>query len=141
MGGEMQVSREMDYGVRAMVVLSVHEKEVLSKRTIATEFKIPVNFLALILPKLVRSGLVESLPGPRGGYRLAKPSSRISLYDVITAVDGEVAFNRCLEAKRGCEQKSRCPVTVIWRKLQYDAMDYLKGVTFERLARDYENLA
>ena len=137
----MQVSRELDYGVRAMVVLSAHEKEVLSKRTIATEFRIPVNFLALILPKLVRSGLVESLPGPRGGYRLARPSSKISMFDVVTAIEEEVAFNRCLEAKRGCESKTRCPVNPIWRKLQCDAMDFLKGVTFERLAKDYEDLA
>ena len=133
----MQVSRELDYGVRAMVVLSVHDKEILSKRSIATEFKIPVNFLALILPKLVRSGLVESLPGPKGGYRLAKPSTRISMYDVVVAIEDNVAFNRCLDRKRGCSEKKRCPVTNVWQKLQYDAMSFLKEVKFDNLAAKF----
>lgn len=134
----MQVSRELDYGIRAMVVLSAHEREVLSKRTIAGEFRIPVNFLALILPKLVRSGLVESLPGPKGGYRIAKPASKISMYDVVIAIENEVAFNRCLAVKPSCESKGNCPVSLVWKKLQCDAMDYLKGVTFESLASNFE---
>ena len=136
-GGGMQVSRELDYGVRAMVVLSAHERGVLSKRAIADEFRIPVNFLALILPKLVRRGLVESLPGPKGGYRLARPASRISMFDVIVAIEDHVAFNRCLEKKSGCDLSGRCPVTDIWKKLQCDAMDYLKGVTFDSLSRGF----
>ncbi|MBN1283534.1 MAG: Rrf2 family transcriptional regulator [Proteobacteria bacterium] len=133
----MQVSRELDYGVRAMVVLSAHDREILSKRKIAKEFRIPVNFLALILPKLVRSRLVESLPGPKGGYRLARPASRISMYDVIIAIEDEVAFNLCLRSKSGCEEKQRCPVTHVWRKMQCDAMDYLKGVSFEKLSQGF----
>ena len=124
----MQVSRELDYGIRAMVVLSAHDEDILSKRIIATEFEIPVNFLALILPKLVRSGLVESLPGPKGGYRLAKPSARISMLDVVLAIEEEIAFNRCLSPKRGCDMKKGCPVTYVWKKLQCDAMDYLKSI-------------
>jgi len=136
-GGGMQVSRELDYGVRAMVVLSAHDRNVLSKRAIADKFKIPVNFLALILPKLVRNGLVESLPGPKGGYRLAKPASRISMLDVIVAIEDDVAFNRCLEKISGCDMSERCPVSEVWKRLQCDAMDYLKGVTFDSLSRGF----
>ena len=133
----MQVSRELDYGVRAMVVLSAHDEDILSKRIIATEFEIPVNFLALILPKLVRSGLVESLPGPKGGYRLAKPPARISMFDVVLAIEEEIAFNRCLNPKLGCNMKKGCPVTLVWKRLQSEAMDYLKGVTFDKLAANF----
>jgi len=135
----MQVSRELDYSVRAMVVLSAVDREILSKRAIASKFKIPVNFLALILPKLVRSGLVESLPGPKGGYRLAKPASKISLYDVVLAIEDEVAFNRCLDSKRGCSEKAYCPVSTVWEKLQCDTMDYLRGVRLDKLAADFKN--
>jgi Rrf2 family protein len=130
----MQVSREIDYGIRAMVILAMQEDAVLSKRHIATEFCIPVNFLALILPKLVRAGLVESLPGPRGGYRLAKPSEKISMHDVVCAIGGQIVLNRCLGDAHGCELMSRCPATKFWRELQGLTVDYLKGVTFDRIA-------
>ncbi len=129
----MQVSRELDYGVRAIVVLATNEGQVLSKRRIAEEFRVPVNFLALILPKLVRSGLVESLPGPKGGYRLARPAAGISIYDVMMAVDGELAFNRCLDDAVGCDMRERCPVTHFWKRLQQDAIISLKGATFDRI--------
>lgn len=135
----MQVSRELDYGVRAMVVLAAHEKDVFSKRKIAEEFKIPVNFLALILPKLVHWGLVESLPGPRGGYRLAKPANRISIYDVACAVDEEFRLNNCLNPKKGCEMSAKCPVSKVWKELQEGCIKRLKGVTFEALAVDYKS--
>lgn len=133
----MQVSRELDYGVRAIVVLAMNEGQVLSKRRIAEEFRVPVNFLALILPKLVRSGLVESLPGPKGGYRLAKPSAGISIYDVMMAVDGELAFNRCLDEEVGCEMRERCPVTHFWKRLQDDAILSLRGATFDRIVSQH----
>jgi len=134
----MQVSRELDYGVRAVVVLAAHEKDVLSKRKIAEEYQIPVNFLALILPKLVRAGLVESLPGPKGGYRLAKASEKISIYDVACAVDEEFRLNHCLDPNKGCDMSNRCPVSKVWRKLQEDSVDFLKEITFAGLISEYE---
>jgi Rrf2 family protein len=133
----MQVSRELDYGVRAMLVLAAHEKDVLSKRKIAEEFQIPVNFLALILPKLVHSGLVESLPGPRGGYRIAKAAGRISLFDVACAVDEHFNINHCLDPDKGCEVSVKCPVSKVWKEMQENCIDNLKRVTFETLVRDY----
>jgi Rrf2 family protein len=135
----MQVSRELDYGVRAMVVLAAHEKDVLSKRKIAEEFCIPVNFLALILPKLVHFGLVESLPGPRGGYRIAKPASRISIFDVACAVDEEFKLNHCLDPDKGCDLSAKCPVSRVWKELQESCVERLKGVTFEVLVADYRS--
>lgn len=137
----MQVSRELDYGVRAMLVLAAHEKDVLSKRRIAEEFEIPVNFLALILPKLVRSGLVESLPGPKGGYRLARPPQRISLFDVACAVDEAFWLNHCLDPAKGCEVSSKCPVRKVWKRIQADSVNALKGVTFDGLVADYQALS
>ena len=133
----MQVSRELDYSIRAIVILATDPVAVMSKRTIASRFCIPVNFLSILLPKLVHAGIVESLPGPRGGYRLAKPASAITILDVIRAVERPLAVNHCLDAKRGCDQKEHCPVSRCWEEVQDRAVDYLSSVTFERLASDY----
>lgn len=132
----MQVSRELDYGVRAVVVMARNADEVMSKRRIAEAFSIPVNFLAIILPKLVRTGIVESLPGPRGGYRLARSPERISIYDIVLAINRGFSLNRCEDVRRRCTMKSRCPVAPHWEQLQRDVEAYLKGVTFDRLAEE-----
>lgn len=125
----------MDYSVRAIVVLASNGSDVMSKRRIAEKFDIPINFLAIILPKLVHAGIIESLPGPKGGYRLAKPSNKISMLDVIIAVHEHFALSRCQDPKRSCDQKHRCPVAPFWQKLQGNVESYLKGVTFEELSQ------
>lgn len=134
----MQVSREVDYGVRAIVVLAAHEGEVLSKRRIADEFGIPINFLAIILPKLVHEGLVESLPGPKGGYKLMPKSSDISIFDVICAIDKCFALNRCLDVGKGCEYIEGCPIRPHWKRIQGDIEEYLRHIKFDKLAEDFK---
>jgi Rrf2 family protein len=134
----MRISRELDYGVRAIVVLAAHEGQVMSKRTIAKSFGIPVNFLAIILPKLVQRGIVESLPGPRGGYRLARQARLVSLYDVIFAVDRDFTLARCLGDKLSCDHRDRCPVVPYLQRMQEGAVKYLKGVTFDKLAEGFK---
>lgn len=131
----MQISRELDYGIRAVVVLAKNLDGVLSKRKIAEDFGIPVNFLAIILPKLVHASIVESLPGPKGGYRLARSATEISLFDVICAIDKVFAFNRCMDLTKGCEFMDKCPVRTHWNKIQNYSENYLKGVTFDSLVR------
>jgi Rrf2 family protein len=133
----MQVSRELDYGMRAMVVLAAHESEILSKRRVASEFRIPVNFLALILPKLVHRGLIESLPGPQGGYRLARPAVTISLYDVAEAVDESFSFNRCRDPERGCDETLTCPITDVWKQLHEQTVAMLREITLKGLATQF----
>lgn len=133
----MQVSREIDYGVRAVVVMAANLDSVMSKKRIAEEFDIPVNFLAIILPKLVHYGIVESLPGPRGGYRLARPAREVSVFDVISAMDSCFCLNRCNDGSRGCEQQKRCPVSAHWKKLQENVESYLRGITFDNLATEF----
>jgi Rrf2 family protein len=133
----MRVSREVDYGVRAVIVLAASEGHVLSKRTIAEGFDVPINFLAIILPKLVHEGIVESLPGPKGGYRLAKPAKLISMYDVVCAVGENFILNHCQSEPPDCDQKYRCSVSDHWNHIRNQLATYLKGVMFDELAKGY----
>ena len=134
----MRVSREVDYGIRAVVVLAANEGHILSKRSISDGFDIPINFLGIILPKLVHEGIVESLPGPKGGYRLAKPAKLISMYDVAYAVGEEFAMNLCQLVPSACDQKYRCSVAEHWKYAGNQLATYLKSVMFDVLAKGYE---
>jgi Rrf2 family protein len=61
---------------------------------------VPEAYLAKHLQALSRAGVVESVPGPRGGYRLARPADEISVLDVVEAIDGGEAAFRCTEIRR-----------------------------------------
>lgn len=67
---------------------------------LAAFYDLPVAYLNKQIQALVRGGIASSVPGPRGGFRLARPPERISLLDVVTAIEGlEPAF-RCMEIRQ-----------------------------------------
>ena len=75
---------------------SVPEGSIVPFREIGRSMEIPQDFLAKILKTLVNAGIVNSVRGARGGYRLARSAHDISFLDVIEAVEGPVALNTCL---------------------------------------------
>ena len=91
----MRISAKADYAVRAVVELAAAsgEKPVKAER-IATAQGIPLNFLENILGELRHAGIVRSHRGAEGGFRLAKPAERITIADVIRAVEGPLASVR-----------------------------------------------
>ena len=88
----MRISAKVDYAVRAMCELAAHPGDAPMKaEQIAWAQEIPLSYLENILVDLRRAGLVRSLRGQVGGYRLAKPASQITIADVIRAVEGPLA--------------------------------------------------
>jgi Rrf2 family protein len=66
--------------------------------------------MAKVLQRLVRAGLLISTQGTRGGYTLSRPSSVISVADVIQAIDGPFTVTACSTEKHDCEQYSKCSI-------------------------------
>ena len=91
----MRISAKADYAVRAAVELAAapDERPVKAER-IATSQDIPLNFLENILGELRHAGIVRSQRGADGGFRLARPADRVTVADVIRAVDGPLATVR-----------------------------------------------
>ncbi len=91
----MRISAKVDYAVRAAVELAAAsgEKPVKAER-IATAQEIPLNFLENILGELRHAGIVRSHRGAEGGFRLARPADRVTVADVIRAVEGPLASVR-----------------------------------------------
>ncbi len=89
----VRVSAKADYAIRAALVLAAAEPEDnLTTEAVATAQGIPVRFLEAIIVDLRRDGLVASRRGSRGGHRLARPGSEVTVADVIRAVDGPLVF-------------------------------------------------
>ena len=88
----MKISRSTGYGVLAAGYIARNEKNgIVLSQTISKQYDIPLEYLLKIMQQLVRANILRSKRGPRGGFVLAKPTSRITLLEIIEAVDGPLA--------------------------------------------------
>jgi Rrf2 family transcriptional regulator, iron-sulfur cluster assembly transcription factor len=84
---------------------------------------------------LRRQGLVTSVRGPGGGYRVAKSHSEISVSNIITAVDELIDATQCA-GKEDCHDEGRCMTHDLWASLNNKILDYLSGVTLAELVEN-----
>jgi Rrf2 family protein len=94
------MSDGVEWGVHVCTVLaSLPSDAALPAAKLAEYHGVPPAYLAKHLQALARAGVLETTKGPRGGYRLARPATKISVLDVVEAIDGEPAF-QCTEIRR-----------------------------------------
>ncbi len=98
----------------------------MSFRDVAACEGIPDDYLAKIMRNLVVAELVRSTRGPRGGYRLARPPSDVSILDVIEAVDGPIAINECLERDGNCPKMDGCTLHNVFDRAQAAMLDVFR---------------
>jgi len=108
----LRLSKKADYALIALKHLAQKSSGApsTSAREIAEKYDIPIELLAKVLQRLVRTGLLVSTQGTRGGYTLSRPSTTISVADVIQAIDGPVTVTACSTQKNDCEQYSKCSI-------------------------------
>ncbi|MGA9523666.1 MAG: Rrf2 family transcriptional regulator [Myxococcaceae bacterium] len=132
----LQISRKIEYGLRAMIFLAAQPPDlVVSFREIARRMDVPQEFLAKILKTLVGKGYVKSTRGAHGGYTLAMPPSQISMLDVIEAVEGPIKVNVCQDDSHdGCHLTHSCTMYGVWKLGQARMMDVYRSATLDKLA-------
>ncbi len=87
----MKLTRAASYALHAMVHIAGHKPNTpLASHEVARARHIPERFLLKVLKPLVSEGLLVSVKGPHGGYRLARPATQITMLDIIEAVEGPV---------------------------------------------------
>lgn len=97
-------------------------EQFVSLQAVAEKMKLSQGYLEEIASFLKRAGLVEGRQGPRGGYRLVKPPTEISLKEILLAMDGSVAVVDCHESEALCPLSSSCSSRTLWRPVQ-DALE------------------
>lgn len=116
----MLVTRETNYAVRCVIYLARDGDKVASVGEISKKMIIPKSFLAKILQRLVREGIVNSSRGAQGGFRLHKRPEYITLLEVFMAIQGIAPINTCAVDKRKCKLNSHCCVHPLWVDIRSD---------------------
>lgn len=131
-----RLSKAADYAIRGVLHLALKpDGETSDVEEIAKAQGVPPAYLAKLFQSLAKKGFIRSFRGPEGGFVLAKKPKDISLLEIIEAVEGPIFLNDCLIHTGFCPRDEVCPVHDVWRGAQNRFLEYLKGATFEELAK------
>jgi Rrf2 family protein len=129
-----RVTKATDYAIRAMIHLACLPADGVALRSdIATAQGIPNGFMAKVLRRLVRAGLLRSTRGVNGGFALARLASHISVLDVFEAIDGPLRLAECVPDREGCVHPHRCPANPLWVEAQEALRRVLGAASLEDL--------
>lgn len=127
----MQITRQADYALRAMIYLAnLEPNRRAATSQIADEQRIPPSFLAKIISQLSIAGLIHTSRGARGGVSLARMPEEVSILEVVEAIDGPIALNACTENPSTCPFGEDCPLRPLWCDTQAELVDRLRKTTF-----------
>lgn len=130
----MKLTTKGRYAVTAMLDLALrHDKGSVTLADIARRQGISLSYLEQLFAKLRRSGLVDSVRGPGGGYNLAMPPSQISVAQIIVAINENIDATRC-GGERNCQGgQEPCLTHQLWEELSERIYGFLSGITLADL--------
>jgi Rrf2 family protein len=131
----MQITRQADYALRAVLHLARNLDQRVATSTIAEEQQIPPSFLAKIISQLSVAGLLHTSRGARGGVSLARQPKEISLLEVVEAIDGPIQLNECVSGTGSCSFEGVCPLRPVWCDAQDQLVQKLKSTSFEQMLK------
>lgn len=131
----MFFTRPCQYAIRALVYLATRAGSGLCQvKEIAAAEELPAPTLAGILKNLVRAGLVQSRTGPHGGFALARPADRITLFQIMDAVGQTDMFSQCVVGLETCSDATPCPVHDRFQEVRQRLIEHLQSVTVADMA-------
>jgi len=130
----MRLTTKGRFAVTAMIDLALHHGSgPVTLAEISGRQKISLSYLEQLFGKLRRHQLVESVRGPGGGYCLAKDMDKVTVTDIILAVDEPIDATQC-GGKENCHDDGKCLTHDLWAALNERIFDYLGGVSLRQLA-------
>jgi Rrf2 family protein len=127
-----KLNRKMEYALMALAALK-NENKALSAKDLATMNHLPFGVLSKVLQKMKAFAIVESSQGVSGGYFLAKPLEKISLYDLNVALNGQAEVVKCLATGAECELSNGCQILKPAEALNKLTLDFSKSVNLKAI--------
>jgi Rrf2 family protein len=124
-------SASASHALRAIAVLAASGgEEAMAGVDLARKMNVPPHYLAKVLARLARRGVIRARRGAAGGYRLARPASEILLQDVVAPFEGQRAQPGCLlHPGRRCSRTRACSAHAAWSGLNDSYRDFLERTT------------
>ncbi len=130
----LKLTKKADYGLIALRHLASIPGATASTKDIADAYHLPVPLLAKVLQQLTRAGILKSVAGTNGGYKLSRDARRISALEVVRAIDGPVILTHCFTEHGTCDQSENCTVREPLRRVHEAILELLDRFTITDLA-------
>jgi len=131
----MLLSKSCEYGMWAtLYIASLEQEGFVSIRDISERLDLSFHFLTKILQKLTHAGILHSFRGPNGGVALAKPAERITLEEIVVAIDGPELFTECILGLPSCGDQKACPMHEEWKEERARLKNMMSQRTLASLA-------
>ena len=131
----LRVSKLTDYATVVMTCLVGTGDGVQSAQVLAERARLEVPTVSKLLKQLAQAGLVVSTRGINGGYRLARAPERITVADIVTAMEGPIGMTECSAHVGLCDHESHCGVRVNWQRINQAIAGALEDVTLADMVR------
>jgi FeS assembly SUF system regulator len=131
----LRVSKLTDYATVVLTCLVAAGDGVQSAQCLAERARLEVPTVSKLLKQLGQAGLVVSSRGINGGYRLARPPERISIADIVTAMEGPIGMTECSATAGSCGHETHCGVRVNWQRINVAIADALASVSLADMVK------
>jgi FeS assembly SUF system regulator len=125
----LRVSKLTDYATVVMACLAAGGDAVQSAQALAERARLEVPTVSKLLKQLAQAGLVTSTRGINGGYRLARAPERITIADIVTAMEGPIGMTECSAHAGVCGHEPHCGVRMNWQRINQAIAGALGSVT------------
>ncbi|MEE9367487.1 MAG: Rrf2 family transcriptional regulator [Pontiella sp.] len=133
----MKLSTKGRYATRILLCISrLQGDQPVPKKRISEQEGISTDYIEQIIVPLKNAGLVNSVRGLRGGFRLARSSAEITVYDILAASEGDINLVGCLS--EGCSRSDSCVVQRVWQGASDQLREYFTKITLKELHDDYD---
>lgn len=135
----LRVTKTADYGIVVMTHLATTDRQ-LNARDVARGARLPLPMASKILKALSREGLLVSHRGTKGGYSLARRPERITVADIIRALEGPIAVTECTDRVHGdCDIERICPVRSNWHRINQAIRGALEQITLAEMSHPFSD--
>lgn len=141
----MKLSTKGRYGLRAIIDLAMNSDDgsgTASIQSISLRQGISENYLEQLMRLLKKAGLINSVRGAGGGYRLAKDAAEISVGDVLRALEGDLKPVDCgaIQDSGGCDGSDNCVTKYVWKKMNDAIQNAVDGIKLSELLDESRNV-
>jgi FeS assembly SUF system regulator len=130
----LRMSKLTDYATVVMTYLARHSGRIHAANEIAAEVHLASPTVTKVLKMLAREGLLMSQRGTKGGYSLAREATRISIAEIIQAMEGPIGLTECGSSPGLCTQESSCSIRGNWQIINEAVLQALGTVSLAQLA-------
>ncbi len=136
----MKISTKGRYGLRILLDLALHDSEKPRLiRDIAESQQISEKYISRLIIELRKAGMVRSIRGSKGGYRIARRLEELSLLDVVEVMEGPISLVGCVTSPEECPRLEDCVTREVWCRLNTEIRNRLNAVTLCEILESYRS--